>query len=32
MDEVDTIEDMQKMARRQWKKRAERVGLKVSQF
>lgn len=29
MDEVDTIEDMQHMARRQWKKRAERVGLKL---
>jgi CBS domain containing-hemolysin-like protein len=31
MDEVDTIDDMQKMARKQWKKRAERVGLKVGE-
>ena len=27
MDEVDTIKDMQVLARRQWKKRAKRVGL-----
>ncbi len=27
MDEVDTIEDMQSLARKQWKKRAKRVGL-----
>jgi CBS domain containing-hemolysin-like protein len=27
IDEVDTVEDMQELARQQWKKRAERIGL-----
>lgn len=29
MDEVDTIEDMQHFARKQWEKRAERVGIQA---
>ncbi|WP_144394951.1 CNNM domain-containing protein [Pleionea sediminis] len=29
MDEVDAIEDMQSLARKQWEKRAKRVGLKT---
>ena len=31
IDEGDTIEDMQKLARRQWRKRAEKMGLNIEE-